>query len=328
MNTEVMEVKKKKLEDNFKDEPQINSKKDTVFKDFKLINVLREDASHKLITVRGLLPTNSGLESPADAVLLLERKAFDLSKLEQLLHMTKTNETLRNDIYSTHDVYSGDPTDGIGADMKATLIHPATEKHIAKYSDHEPFIVNETPLLYSKLTLPYIQQSTFSIQWVYNILEKKSESERIIVEDADPEVGFVMVPDMKWDRQNANTLYMVAIVHKHGIKSIRDLRQEHLPLLENILHKGKTAIKDQYGLSSDKLRVYFHYQPSYYHLHVHFTHVQFEAPGTDVLRAHLLEDVIDNLHMDSEFYCKKTLSYVVRDNDMLYTRFKEEGYFR
>ena len=36
-------------------------------------------------------------------------------------------------------------------------------------------------------------------QWVYNILEKKTESERIVYEDADPETGFILLPDMKWD---------------------------------------------------------------------------------------------------------------------------------
>lgn len=33
-------------------------------------------------------------------------------------------------------------------------------------------------------------------------------------------------------------LYLVAIVHKHGIKSLRDLTDQHLPLLRNIYDKG------------------------------------------------------------------------------------------
>ena len=39
------------------------------------------------------------------------------------------------------------------------------------------------------------------------------------------------------------------------------------------------AIEKKYGVPASELRVYFHYQPSYYHLHVHFTSVQFDAPG-------------------------------------------------
>ncbi|CAL1529588.1 unnamed protein product [Lymnaea stagnalis] len=298
----------------------------SVFKDFNLIRVLREDVRHKMITLHGSLPLeDDGENKKKDAVLLLERKSFEVSTLENSLRLTKTVETLHNDIYSTHDVYGSESS--AAADIKATLIHPATEKHITKYADHEPFIIQETQELYQTVTLPCIKESKFSIQWVYNILEKKTESDRILVEDPDPDVGFVMVPDMKWDCKNIDALYMVAIVHKHGIKSLRDLRKEHLPLLENILSKGQSAIKENFAVTRDKLRVYFHYQPSYYHLHVHFTHVKFDAPGSDVLRAHLIEDVMENLSMDSDFYSKKTLSYVVRENDLLYRMFKEKGYF-
>ncbi len=48
--------------------------------------------------------------------------------------------------------------------IKATLVYPATEKHIAKYSQQEAYLVQETPEDYAKITLPYIESSTFSIQ--------------------------------------------------------------------------------------------------------------------------------------------------------------------
>lgn len=41
----------------------------------------------------------------------------------------------------------------------------------------------------------------FTLQWVYNILEKKAEAERIVYEDPDPDVGFVLLPDFKWDQK-------------------------------------------------------------------------------------------------------------------------------
>lgn len=82
----------------------------------------------------------------------------------------------------------------------------------------------------------------YALQWVYNILDKKKEADRIVFEDSDPELGFILLPDMKWDRKDLNTLYLVAIVHKHGIKSLRDLDQMCLPLLKNILHKGLVSL--------------------------------------------------------------------------------------
>ena len=78
---------------------------------------------------------------------------------------------------------------------------------------------------------------------MYNILEHKTEVERIVYENADPEAGFILLPDMKWTNGNVSELYLVAIVHKHGLRSIRDLRQEHLPLLRNILNLGRVIIE-------------------------------------------------------------------------------------
>lgn len=83
----------------------------------------------------------------------------------------------------------------------------------------------------------------FSVQWAYNILEHKAESDRIIYEDNHPENGFILAPDLKWDGKTAETLYLLAICHKRNIKSIRDLNSEHLPLLKNILNEGSVRIQ-------------------------------------------------------------------------------------
>lgn len=48
--------------------------------------------------------------------------------------------------------------------VKTTIIYPATEKHIAKFSQQQTHIVLETPELYLNLTLPYIQKEQFNLQ--------------------------------------------------------------------------------------------------------------------------------------------------------------------
>lgn len=78
----------------------------------------------------------------------------------------------------------------------------------------------------------------FLFQWVYNILEHKTEVDRIVYEDEDPETGFVLLPDLKWDGKQVENLYLLALIHPHGIKSLRDLTGEHLPLLINIKQKA------------------------------------------------------------------------------------------
>ncbi|XP_076472346.1 m7GpppX diphosphatase-like [Babylonia areolata] len=310
-------TKKRKLSDEETDKTSLN-----VFQGFRLEKVLRQDHKHKLVTLLGKFADD---KEKKDAVVLLERLPFEATQIVEALTSddSRTKETLKNFIYSTHSVF----TPRTIADSKATLIFPATSKHIDKYSDHEAFVVRETPELYRSVTQPCVDASQFSIQWVHNILEKKTEAERIVFEDPNPETGFILLPDMKWNRSDLSSLYLVAIVHQRGLNSLRDLRSDHLPLLRNILEKGKKAILDQFSIPSHQLRIYLHYQPSYTHLHVHFTHLQFEAPGSDCLRAHVLEDVIDNLELDGEFYSKKTLVYTVRDSDALYKAYKASGYF-
>lgn len=63
--------------------------------------------------------------------------------------------------------------------------------------------------------------------------------------------------------------------------------------------------------------MYLHYLPSYYHLHVHFTALGFEAPGSGVERAHLLADVIEHLERDPEYYRQCTLTFALRADDPL-----------
>lgn len=80
-------------------------------------------------------------------------------------------------------------------------------------------------------------------QWVYNCLEYKSEKEKIIYDTAsendknDESNGFLLLPDMKWSGK-IDELYLLAIIKKRNIKSLRDLTADHLPLLKNILNKG------------------------------------------------------------------------------------------
>ena len=86
-----------------------------------------------------------------------------------------------------------------------------------------------------------------------------------------------MIPDLKWDGI-PESLYVLALPLKR-LKSIRDLNDSHLPLLKNIRDSGIDAIYKKYKVSGSRLRIYLHYRPSYYHLHVHFTYLMFDGPG-------------------------------------------------
>nr|XP_025039677.1 m7GpppX diphosphatase isoform X1 [Pelodiscus sinensis] len=257
-----------------------------------------------------------------DAVVILEKTPFQEESIPDLLKKhTKLQLQMSNDIYSTYHLY---PPPQL-SEIKTTVVYPATEKHLQKYLRQEVYLIRETGEDYKNITLPFIQSQSFSIQWVYNILEKKAEADRIIHENPDSSNGFILIPDFKWNQKQIDDLYLIAICHRRGIKSLRDLTSEHLPLLRNILQEGKEAILKRFGLVGSQLRIYLHYQPSYFHLHVHFTALSYDAPGCSVEKAHLLSDVIDNLELDSQYYQKRALTFALRADEALLKKFQEAG---
>ncbi|XP_005142812.2 m7GpppX diphosphatase [Melopsittacus undulatus] len=288
--------------------------------ELRLRRVLRESARDKAVFLHGEVTGPSG--EGTDALVILEKTPFQEEKLLDLLKKhTKLELRMHNDIYKTYHLY---PPPEL-SEIKTTVVYPATEKHLQKYLRQEVHLICETWEDYKNITLPYIQSQSFSIQWVYNILEKKAEADRIIHENPDPCDGFVLVPDFKWNQNQLDDLYLIALVHRREVKSLRDLTAEHLPLLRNILREGKEAIMKRFGVPGSQLRIYLHYHPSYYHLHVHFTALGYDAPGISVERAHLLTDVIDNLVLDSMYYQKRALTFALQADKELFKRFQEAG---
>ena len=106
---------------------------------------------------------------------------------------------------------------------------------------------------------------------MFNILEKKAEADRILYEDAHPEHGFILLPDLKWEQTQLKNLYVMAVSYKHGIKTLRDLNATHLPLLKNILKQGTVRNNQISGFSnvlyctreSGDLSSHFHSRVSY-----------------------------------------------------------------
>ncbi|CAB3992359.1 m7 diphosphatase [Paramuricea clavata] len=286
--------------------------------DFQLVKILAEDARNKTL----ILHLQNKVEHK-DAVSILEKTPFSNKMVDTILSSdVKMELQFNNDIYSQFLCKFPEEINFV----KNTLIYPATEKHLNKYSAQRTYLVTETPDIYQKVTLPFIEEQAGHLQWVYNILEKKAEADRIVCEDPHPEHGFILLPDLKWEQTQLNNLYVMAVSYKHGIKTLRDLNATHLPLLKNILKQGTEAILKTYNVHPSQLRVFVHYQPSYYHFHVHFTHVEYDAPGSVVGRAHLLQDIIDNIeNFDSNYYAKKTLQFNISEKNKLFSRLKTAG---
>lgn len=291
----------------------------------QLIKILDQNERFKYVAL--LVSMKSEKQPvPVDTVILAEKTSFVSDSSATLLDLlalgTPTNSASIkalecNDIYYRFLVENGSV-----AYTKLTVIHPATPKHIAKYTTQARFLVTETPELYQNVVLPYILANPASrIQWIQNILEEKSEMESVVHVERDPKTGFYLMPDSKWDGRNLSGMYLLAICKDPSIKSLRDINgTAHLPLLEGIQRAVHEIVPKCYpGISGNQLRCFVHYQPTYYHFHVHIVHVDMvDGVGALVGQAHLLDEIIDNLKtFGSDFYQKKTLTYQLGCNHEL-----------
>ena len=176
----------------------------------------------------------------------------------------------QNDVYTWVLGYQKDGSQG-GAHSKLTLICPAGNGVVEKYSAHERRMIIETPQLYEKVTEPWIESIPRSkTQWVRNILDGVSESESVLYRDDDPKSGFVLTPDLKWDQRTLSSLYLVAIVKDESLTNLRDLTKEQIPLLKKIKAAAAKVATEKYGLSApsedgieSSLRCYIHYMPTF-----------------------------------------------------------------
>lgn len=67
--------------------------------------------------------------------------------------------------------------------------------------------------------------------------------------------------------------------------------------------------KKVFRLNSDELKLYFHYPPSTYHLHLHCVWVGYNDPSVNFERAHDYDSVIRNIKLDPNYY-RRSMKYV------------------
>ncbi|CRK42818.1 hypothetical protein BN1708_008889 [Verticillium longisporum] len=158
--------------------------------------------------------------------------------------------------------------------------------HVAKYSKQPVRLVTETAEIYRDHVRPYMQRKRDEgrLNWVYNIIEGRKEVEDVIYRTplgAAGDEGFLLLPDLNWDRKTLDALHLLALVERRDIWSLRDLRRRHLPWLRHMRARLVEATTAQYpSIDDDQLKLYVHYQPTYHHFHVHIVHVQLEAGAT------------------------------------------------
>ncbi|KAK4693184.1 m7GpppX diphosphatase, partial [Lecanoromycetidae sp. Uapishka_2] len=265
---------------------------------FKLEKLLNQDQGGRRVTLFGLI---NGIQ----ALLTAERAAFpsDVKTLEAFhTSLTRISNLGDNDIYRWYLASSGS-TDSAPPDLKLNLIYPCTDKHIKKYSPQTVRMVTETPQIYKDHVRPYMQKMRDEgrLNWVFNIIEGRAEQEDVLLRDPGQGAGdderFLLAPDLNWDRKTLTSLHLLALVERRDIWSLRDLKKGHVVWLKHLREKVLDATVGLYeGVERDMLKLYVHYQPTYYHFHVHVVHVMAEATSTQSTgKAFGLENLISQL---------------------------------
>jgi len=220
--------------------------------------------------------------------------------------------TQSNDQYAQFDARSDYPTLN---ELFVSIQCPVTQKDIDKASACELFLIRETAEQFNTITSPYINGiDPKKNAWIDNIIDHKPTTEEILYEHVDQEHGFFIHPGYRWDKMNVKICELLVIVSRRDIRCLRDLRAKHIPLLEIITRKTLEVANEKFGVRGNQLRAYVHYFPSFFHFHVHFYHVNIQSNKIP------LDDIIDNLKMDGEYYAKANLTAVVDATSDLYKK--------
>ncbi|MCJ1426028.1 hypothetical protein MMC29_003930 [Sticta canariensis] len=265
---------------------------------FKLDKILNQDQGGRRIVLLGNIDS-----SPA--LLSVERAAFpnDFRTMEIFPTSLANIKNLGdNDIYRWYLASLGHAV-ADSPDLKLTLISPCTELHIKKHSPQLLRMVTETPKIYRDCVRPYMQKKREEgrLNWVFNILEGRTEQADVMLRDpgqgADRDNGFLLLPDLNWDRKTSTSLRLLALVERRDIWSLRDLGTCHVEWLKHMREKILDATRKLYPeIDKDMLKLYVHYQPTYYHFHIHVVHIMLEAGGTQAIgKAFGLENIISQL---------------------------------
>jgi hypothetical protein len=111
----------------------------------------------------------------------------------------------------------------------------------------------------------------------------------------------------------------LAIVADPSLRSIRDLRGEHVEMLEGLYAECMQAIQKEYrSVAPEDVMVFANYPPSVYKLHFHFCAPFFQPTAYDAFRMHSLKAIINNLRIHPEYYKISTFQIAVHSGSDLY----------
>ena len=214
---------------------------------------------------------------------------FIPTKLSSVESITKDKLIFKNDIYEKYSAT---------AELEGELIVCNDANQMRKF---EKKIVRESYEDY----LRYIQKrEQKKDQWIYNIIDGTSEQESIIYRDDK----CIIIPTYMWDGKNLDKLHVLCLPMDISLRSIRSLNASHIPLLEHMKATTLYIIKQRYNIDEHYIKMFFHYEPSTYHLHIHFVNIAHHDARSSVEYSHELNNVIFNISICPDYYQRAILN--------------------
>jgi m7GpppX diphosphatase len=275
------------------------------------LEILEENPDRCYFTILGKF-NNKDTNKDENFVIKIKKKEFNLNDIQTISEKVKKvlsspEQKFNNDIY-----YKFLTNDLIENKCKVDVIYPADSKVIDKYKRKNFMLFKETPEIYNEKTLKYIQSLDLSyVKWIHNILYNNSEKIIHQVENV-----LVITQDYN-SKDNENLLNCLGIPFNNKIFSIRDLNETHLELLEKF-YKARKALANYFKVHKNQIRCFVHYPPSFYYLHVHYLHVEYESSSTTINRAIDLHTIINNIKLKSDYYQTMPLEILLQKGSKLY----------
>lgn len=208
---------------------------------------------------------------------------FIPSKVTSFDGIIKESQTLKNDIYEKYEAK---------AEISGELI---VCKDVTQMKHRVKKLVQED---YETYLQTLDKRDDKKDIWIYNIIDGISEQESILYRD-DKCIVFI---NYFWDGKDIDKLQLLCMPIDRNLRSIRSLDASHISLLEHMKSVTLQVIREKYGLEEEYIRMYFHYEPSTYHLHIHFVNTASNQLHSSVEYSHELNSVIFNLKIMSEYY--------------------------
>lgn len=214
---------------------------------------------------------------------------FIPSEINSFETIKKDKLVLKNDIYEKYRAT---------AEVEGELIICNDINQMRRF---EKKIIRETYEDYLK----YISKRDIKKdQWIYNIINGTSEQDSVLYRDEN----CIVIPTYMWDGKNIEKLHLLCLPTDITLRSIRSLNASHILLLENMKRITLNIIKSRYNIEEYYIKIFFHYDPSTYHLHIHFVNVAYHEARSSVEYSHEFNTVLFNLSICSDYYQRVILN--------------------